>query len=824
MKTETKDLQDEKDKQEEKLLAMQKTVNDTKSQYNVAQSELDIYMSNQQNEQSKLNEMKRNINKTTYTLKDRQTQIVDLEKKIPITKVNLEKAKKELESITVVEEKANEEMKAARLKVEELKMSQQAAQSKGKLLDSLMMQKKKGNIPGIYGRLGDLGAIDDKYDIAISTACGALDNIVVDKISTAMTCVDFLKTNRLGSSTFIGLDKMEKWKSYCNKKITTPENVPRLFDLVKVKDNSIIPAFYFALRDTLVAKDLDQATRIAYGKTRYRVVTLQGALIDTSGTMSGGGNTVSKGRMGSSVVEEINPKELEKYEMELEKKTEALVSSRQKKTKLMTTVQELEDLLKMNTMAFEKYSIEVKTLEEQEKLLTKQIEEQKEKVKSAAPDEKQLKSLQEKVDEYKKVYEKEETAASKIKKVVDQLHKQIMDIGGNKLKAVQSRVDAISNNIDQVVGQITKTKVGIKTSQRNLKKAQDKFDSSEKEKEEASEKVAELKELFKQLEIDAKKILNDHNDIKEKIKLHETELEGVKEEIAQIEAKETSMSKESLELQHKIEKHEQVMKANQLKIKHWKKSLSQLTLHKIGKEPPTPLETFEPEELEKQNANALEFEITVQEENLNKMKPNLTAINEYRKKEALYLERVAEMDRITECRDQQKQMFEDLRKQRLDEFMSGFSMITNKLKEMYQMITLGGDAELELVDSLDPFSEGIVFSVRPPKKSWKNISNLSGGEKTLSSLALVFALHHFKPTPLYVMDEIDAALDFKNVSIVANYIKERTRNAQFIIISLRNNMFELADRLVGIYKTDNCTKSVTINPFKIGQPLQEINA
>mmetsp|Transcript_13551 Transcript_13551/g.29771 ORF Transcript_13551/g.29771 Transcript_13551/m.29771 type:complete len:179 (+) Transcript_13551:3-539(+) len=137
------------------------------------------------------------------------------------------------------------------------------------------------------------------------------------------------------------------------------------------------------------------------------------------------------------------------------------------------------------------------------------------------------------------------------------------------------------------------------------------------------------------------------------------------------------------------------------------------------------------------------------------------------------------------------------------------------------MITLGGDAELELVDSLDPFSEGIVFSVRPPKKSWKNISNLSGGEKTLSSLALVFALHHYKPTPLYVMDEIDAALDYKNVSIVANYIKERTKNAQFIIISLRNNMFELADRLVGIYKTENRTKSITINPDSFGvQTLQ----
>lgn len=77
-----------------------------------------------------------------------------------------------------------------------------------------------------------------------------------------------------------------------------------------------------------------------------------------------------------------------------------------------------------------------------------------------------------------------------------------------------------------------------------------------------------------------------------------------------------------------------------------------------------------------------------------------------------------------------------------------------------------------------------MFSVRPPKKSWKNIANLSGGEKTLSSLSLVFALHHFKPTPLYFMDEIDAALDFKNVSIVAHYVKERTKCAPALSCAL----------------------------------------
>jgi len=190
----------------------------------------------------------------------------------------------------------------------------------------------------------------------------------------------------------------------------------------------------------------------------------------------------------------------------------------------------------------------------------------------------------------------------------------------------------------------------------------------------------------------------------------------------------------------------------------------------------------------------------------------------------LYHCRIEELDQVTESRNACRKEHEELRRKRLEMFMDGFGKITLKLKEMYQMITLGGDAELELVDSLDPFSEGIVFSVRPPKKSWKNISNLSGGEKTLSSLALVFALHHYKPTPLYVMDEIDAALDFKNVSIVANYIKERTKNAQFIIISLRNNMFELADRLVGIYKTNNATKSISIDPKAFGVSQQQNGA
>ncbi|KAK1992570.1 RecF/RecN/SMC protein [Colletotrichum falcatum] len=191
-----------------------------------------------------------------------------------------------------------------------------------------------------------------------------------------------------------------------------------------------------------------------------------------------------------------------------------------------------------------------------------------------------------------------------------------------------------------------------------------------------------------------------------------------------------------------------------------------------------------------------------------KLKGEIAALEEKTQNE--HAARSSDLQSAVDQRDAAKKRCDELRRLRLEGFMEGFSTISLRLKEMYQMITMGGNAELELVDSLDPFSEGILFSVMPPKKSWKNISNLSGGEKTLSSLALVFALHHYKPTPLYVMDEIDAALDFRNVSIVANYIKERTKNAQFIVISLRNNMFELAARLVGVYKVNHMTKSVTI--------------
>ncbi|CAD7948010.1 unnamed protein product [Amoebophrya sp. A25] len=195
-----------------------------------------------------------------------------------------------------------------------------------------------------------------------------------------------------------------------------------------------------------------------------------------------------------------------------------------------------------------------------------------------------------------------------------------------------------------------------------------------------------------------------------------------------------------------------------------------------------------------------------------KKNPNLEVIKEYRQKAKIALKRQLKYEDANRRREETRLKLEDEKAKRKAEFMLGYEQISNNLKMMYQMLTMGGDAEFELVEQHDPFSEGVAFSVRPPKKSWKQIQNLSGGEKTLASLSLVFALHQYRPTPLYFMDEIDAALDTRNVGIIAQYIKRHTKNAQFIIISLRNQMFELADYLVGICKVNDISNCTTLSP------------
>jgi structural maintenance of chromosome 4 len=542
--------------------------------------------------------------------------------------------------------------------------------------------------------------------------------------------------------------------------------------------------------------------------------------------------------------------------------------SRNRRRDIKDELRKLVKAVKTLETSLPKLKLEIEGCDTTREELTKLIPELRVQCEVSVEDLEKMEELQSKVEESKLNMKSCVELASRLEKEVSKLQKDILDAGGPRLKKQKGKCEKILKQLNEADKALNSANVDIVSSTKAFKKAQKNKEAITQQLEDCDALLTEKTTEFKNLEMEALAVIQAYEEVKEAEEKKRILLETASKEADELKKSESEVQLIEIDLVGQLDALKKQITECQKKKAHWENEIaclnqvedefdiydeeeqndiqSQSSSNKdesAGSESSEDTEMTDADDcsseneistksrsptslvlsykaLEKYDRDELKETISTlqNERNVLAKNANMGAITEYRKKEKDYLARVSELDQVTEERNNARKEHEELRRQRLEMFMDGFGIITLKLKEMYQMITLGGDAELELVDSLDPFSEGIVFSVRPPKKSWKNISNLSGGEKTLSSLSLVFALHHFKPTPLYVMDEIDAALDFKNVSIVANYIKERTKNAQFIIISLRNNMFELADRLVGIYKTCNASKSIAINPksFAVG--------
>ena len=172
-----------------------------------------------------------------------------------------------------------------------------------KAVRSILQAAQKGgelSKVGVLGRLGDLATIPEKYDVAISTACKMLDHIVVQTTAGAQRCLEFLRKYNLGRATFVPLDKQKKGAH--DRAVETPEGAPRLFELIVPSNFAVTPVLFVAVGNTLVAPDMETASRWAYDfSKRWRVVTLDGGLIESAGTMSGGGKSVRRGGMRLSV-------------------------------------------------------------------------------------------------------------------------------------------------------------------------------------------------------------------------------------------------------------------------------------------------------------------------------------------------------------------------------------------------------------------------------------------------------------------------------------------------------------------------------------------
>lgn len=770
------------------------------------------------------------------------------------------------------EDKLRIKAQTAKRAAEDAIASVESNQSQNEVLNSLMRQSELGLLQGLHGRLGSLGTIPDRYDRAVSTACRALNDILVESVEAGQQSIEHLRKHNVGRARFLVLEKVKE-NTKGMAPITTPENVPRLYDLITCKDPRYARVFYSELGDTLVAKDLAQATRIAYGKRRWRVVTEDGQLIDKSGTMSGGGGKPRQGLMSSKLsAGEISREQAARLQKDAQLAQQELESHSRSLQQLVAMHSASEQRGPEIQRKLAMLEMDVQAGEQRVADATQHLEALQSAPDRNDSDEARIAELDEELDEHASALAELEATSGAIEQAIRELQEQILEVGGVELRTLQSKVEGAREKIQLATERQAKVELAKSKAENELKRFEKTHASSEEQLQaidaeleelqqkisaqetatdavrkeldtaryDADEKSEARKELqgqldehtdslrvFRKLEVETKQ---KREDLRRRVAEHEKQLRTWEEKHAQLELHDVPEAEQEAEQegdqneqdengeQDEQEGEQAVTKAEDEDEAEDVSRSASATPHASLRPESTHLEELEEAALEALDAHATEAAMSELEARMAAHPINIDILDEYRKTEETFLSRARDLEQTTEARDQAQQQFEALRKERLERFMAGFSQISMKLKEMYQTITLGGNAELELVDSLDPFSEGIIFSVMPPKKSWKNISNLSGGEKTLSSLALVFALHAYKPTPLYVMDEIDAALDFRNVSIIANIIKERTRGAQFIIISLRNNMFELSSRLVGVYKTANCTKSLAIDNTDLHAP------
>ena len=740
-------------------------INEKLSAIAVAQSELDMLRERASAGKVALEEAREKARSLEESHTIKETGIKELKIQKATVEKESQKIHSELSRLAQKEPELRSRLSGARQKADEAKASLTSSQSQGNVLNGLMRLKESGRIEGFHGRLGNLGTIDQKFDVAISTACPSLENLVVDTVEVGQQCIDYLRKNSLGRANIILLDRLARRDLSA---LQTPEGVPRLFDLVKTKDDVFRTAFYSVLQNTLVAKDLEQANRIAYGAKRWRVVTLDGQLIDVSGTMSGGGNRVARGGMSSKIVAETSKEQVSKLEIDRDQFEESLQEHQRKQRDLETTLKELDAQIPQLKTAIQKACLERESLERNLADCQRRVNELSDEQPVDNNDGTRIAVLEQKLSKLNKDVDKLRSETAGLEQDIQDLQDKIMEVGGVRLRAQKAKVDGLKEQIDTLAEEISNAEVAKSKSEKQKSKFKKAYEEA---KSELASAANELESLANEVTAQA----NDALGIKQKAEEAQDGLNNKQEELTvmkqELDVKTAELNETravEIEMRNKLEENQKVLSENQKRLRYWDDKLGKLSLQSVSdlgeEQAHEELPQYTKDELVDMDKDCLKGEIAILEEKTQSINVELSVLAEYRRRVEEHSARSGDLQAAVAQRDTAKKRCDDLRKLRLEGFMTGFSLISLRLKEMYQMITMGGNAELELVDSLDPFSEGILFSVMPPKKSWKNISNLSGGEKTLSSLALVFALHHYKPTPLYVMDEIDAALDFRNVS------------------------------------------------------------
>ncbi|MAH33003.1 chromosome segregation protein SMC [archaeon] len=666
---------------------------------------------------------------------------------------------------------ANEELaklKARRLSTRELNYADIAIK---RILD---LKNKK---PEIYGTVAELGNVDSKYTLALEIAAGQkIKSIIVENDKIASECIKYLKDNKLGVATFLPLNKIRPRPISSSAKNISKSNGSHGLAINLVSfESKFKKAFEYVFSDTIVVDNIDVSRRLGIGNARY--VTLDADLVEKSGAMHGGFRLKRKHSMGfkeKGITLDIEKHEQEIKEMKtnidvLEKtrtENEGSISGlRVKKATLEGEIIRMEKSLHLESTDLEASKEKRVSLQNHEKEISKKID-----------------LVQEKISAFNQELTAIKTEKQKLRSSISQLRNPTLIAELNafeeKLMELNEEIIRIDSKIkirdtqsqDIYKSELEKTEKIMK----GLEKDEQDFTSELKDLTDASsQKDDELKKkesMAKDFYAKFKGLFHKRSQIEQEIQKNETTINNKQDDSRKIEVKANTLSLRLAELQS-------ILSGLNLEFQQYEGV--KLDLSKNEDQLKNDIKKFE--RMQEQIGSV-----------------NMRALEIYEGVEKQYHDLVGKKEMLNTEKEDVLKMMEEIEGKKKDLFMKVFDVVNENFKKFFSMITAKGDANLVIENEENPFEEGVRINVKITGSKFLDIRSLSGGEKTMTALAFIFAIQEHEPASFYVLDEVDAALDKHNSEKFANMIKQYSVKAQYAIVSHNDAIISAADNLYGV--------------------------
>ncbi|MBQ9871195.1 MAG: chromosome segregation protein SMC [Eubacterium sp.] len=657
----------------------------------------------------------------------------------------------------------------------------------GVSIKKVMEQKEKN--PKIIGVVADIIEVESSYETAIETALGgSIQNIVTEDEETAKRMIAFLREGKLGRATFLPISSVSGRGSVNPDALREKGVIGIASELVKTdpKYKGVIDSL---LGRTIVAENIDAAIAIARKyKQSLRLVTPQGELINPGGAMTGGAFRNNSNLLGrkreldelSEQIAETTKKysELKKEDAELSMQRESL---KEQRNQYQAVIQKL---------TIEKNSVSINLKQTETKL-------------SAL--EGSFTSIKKENDELDTQVERIDTNKAELFDTEKQ-QKEAIQQHEEAIARLEKEGEAADTEHRRFEEQLAEAQLSLGTVtqrdefyQSDIRRLQADIQRQEDEKalilSRSGERVKEAEELAKTINDTKDRIEKNQNSLKE-IAEKQKEYQKQKEKINQTHksffAKREQLSDDIAGLDKEAFKLRSILE----KLEESKESLSAYMWEEYEL---TYSETEKIREDVEQSPAEMKKEIAAVKQKIKALgEVNVSAIEEYKEVFERYTFLKSQHDDIIKAEENLRGVIADLDQAMKETFSKKFGEIRAMFSKVFKELFGGGKADLELVDEEDLLETGIVINAQPPGKKLQNMMQLSGGEKSLTAIALLFAIQSLKPSPFCLLDEIEAALDDSNVTRFAKYLKKLTRDTQFIVITHRKGTMECADILYGI--------------------------